>query len=143
MSFNLTGKNNSGKKQCNRLWIAVISILITLVIIVGISIWENCRIHTVFKKFEEILTSLYDKTEAGIVTYEDGTAVEEFWETRKNTLHVWLPHSAILEIDYQLYEAVGYLYVQDYKSALPKIEILLGMCENIPQSYRFSFENIF
>ena len=68
--------------------------------------------------------------------------METFWEKRKRTLHIWLPHTAILEIDYQLYEAVGYLYVQDFESAMPKIEILQGMCENIPQSYRFSLENI-
>ncbi len=143
MSLNSNGKNNSGNKEHLSLLLSIVSVLVTLGIIIGLSIWENCRIHATFTKFERILTSLYDKTESGKVTYEDGTATEEFWENRKNTLHIWLPHTAILEIDYQLYEAVGYLYVQDYKSALPKIEILLGMCENIPQSYRFSFENIF
>ena len=47
------------------------------------------------------------------------------------------------EVDYQLYEAVGYLYIRDYQSAMPKIEVLLGMCENIPQSYTLNFYNIF
>ncbi len=120
----------------------IVSILITLGILIGISIFENKHIQKTFNRFDETLAALYDKTEAGTVTYEDGTAVEEFWEKRKNTLHIWLPHAALLEIDYQLYEAVGYLYVQDYKSALPKLEILRGMCKNIPQSYRFSLENI-
>ena len=121
----------------------IASILITLALIFGVSFWEEHRVQTTFADFENILTSLYDKTEAGEVTYEDGTATEDFWENRKNTLHIWLPHTSILEIDYQLYEAVGYLYVHDYKSALPKIEILLGMCKNIPQPYRFSLENVF
>ena len=119
------------------------SIFITLALILGVSIYENKHVQKTFTQFESILSSLYEKTEAGEVTYEDGTGVETFWENKKNTLHVWLPHSAILEIDYQLYEAVGYLYVRDYESAIPKIEILLGMCKNIPQSYRFSIENIF
>ena len=121
----------------------IVSILVTFGIIFGISFYESNRVQKTFGLFGETLTSLYDKTESGEVTYEDGTAVEEFWEHKKNTLHVRLPHSAIFEIDYQLYEAVGYIYVRDYKSALPKIEILLGMCKNIPQSYRFSIENIF
>lgn len=120
----------------------IASIFITLGIIFGLAFYENNRVNDTFREFEEILTVLYDKTESGDVTYEDGLATEEFWENKKNTLHIWLPHTAILEIDYQLYEAVGYLYVRDYKSALPKIEILLGMCENIPQSYRFSIENV-
>ncbi len=118
------------------------SILITFGFIFGVSAYESQRVKTTFGSFEKVLLTLYDKTEAGEVTYEDGTATERFWENQKNTLHVWLPHSAILEIDYQLYEAVGCLYVRDYDSALPKIEILLGMCKNIPQSYRFSFENV-
>ena len=118
------------------------SILLTFSLIFGVSAYESKRVKTTFDSFEQVLLTLYDKTEAGDVTYEDGTATERFWENKKNTLHIWLPHSAILEIDYQLYEAVGYLYVRDYDSAIPKIEILLGMCKNIPQSYRFSFENI-
>ncbi len=120
----------------------IISLLISLGLLVGVSVYESNRVQTTFAKFDEVLQVLYDKTEAREVTYEDGTAVEKFWEKQKNTLHIWLPHTAIQEIDYQLYEAVGYLYVRDYDSAIPKLEILMGMCENIPQSYRFSLENI-
>lgn len=121
----------------------IVSIIITLGLILSAGIYEQKRVKNTFSDFEKVLHALYEKTESSIVTYEDGTATEEFWEKRKNTLHVWLPHTAILEIDYQLYEAVGYIYVRDFDSALPKLEILLGMCENIPQSYRFSLENIF
>ena len=121
----------------------LVSILITLGILLGASYYESVRLNSTFSKFHQTLRVLYDKTEHETVTYEDGTAVEEFWEYQKNTSHIWIPHTAILEIDYQLYEAVGYIYVRDYKSALPKLEILLGMCENIPQSYRLSLENIF
>ena len=120
----------------------IVSIFITLGLLIATSWYESNHVKTCFSNFDKALTVLYDKTEAGEVTYEDGTAVESFWENQKNTLHIWLPHSALTEIDYQLYEAVGYLYVRDYKSALPKIEILRGMCKNIPQSYGFRFENI-
>lgn len=121
----------------------IASILITFAIILGIAFYENNRLQTTFSRFNDVVLTLHEKTEAGTVTFEDGTAVEEFWESQKNTLHIWIPHTAILEIDYQLYEAVGYIYVRDFKAALPKLEILLGMCENIPQSYRFSIENVF
>ena len=120
----------------------IASILISFLIIFGFSFYEVCYVRNTFSEFYEIVNSLYQKTESHIATYEDGTAAEKFWENQKNTLHIWLPHTAIQEIDYQLYEAVGYLYVRDYDSAMPKIEILIGMCKNIPQSYRFSLENI-
>ncbi len=121
----------------------IASILLTLGLIVGSSIYENYHVNKAFERFDGALRALYEKTESGEVTYEDGTAVERIWENNKKTLHIWLPHTSILEIDYQLYDAVGCLYVRDYQSALPKIEIVLAMCENIPQSYRFTFENIF
>lgn len=120
----------------------IVSIFVSLALIIGVAVFENLHIRKTFELFSQALESLYEKTESGTVTHEDGVAVETFWEKRKRTLHIWLPHTAILEIDYQLYEAVGYLYVQDFESAMPKIEILQGMCENIPQSYRFSLENI-
>ncbi len=120
----------------------IAGLLISLGLLMGVSFYESNRVQTTFARFNEVLQTLYDKTEAKEVTYEDGTAVEKFWENQKNTLHIWLPHTAIQEIDYQLYEAVGYLYVRDYDSAIPKLEILIGMCKNIPQSYRVSFENI-
>ena len=121
----------------------ILSILITLAVILTIAFYEHYRLNKTFSLFSENLSAFYDKVERQTATYDDGVAIKEFWENQKNTLHIWIPHTDILEIDYQLYEAVGYLYVRDYKSALPKIEILLGICENIPQSYRWTLENVF
>lgn len=121
----------------------MISIFISFFLLVGLGFYETQQVAKTFTLFESALRSLYDKTEAGRATYEDGTAVQRFWEEKKQFLQVWLPHTPLSEVDYQLYEAVGFLYVQDYKSALPKIEVLIGMCENIPHSYTLTIENIF
>ncbi|MBE5752263.1 MAG: DUF4363 family protein [Clostridia bacterium] len=121
----------------------LISIVIASAILFGVSMYSIVYVNDTFAFFERALLSLYDKTEAQTATYEDGTAVQRFWEEKKKSLHVWVPHTAIQEVDYQLYEAVGFLYVQDYKAALPKIEVVLGMCENIPHSYTLGVENIF
>lgn len=121
----------------------LISIVVAAALLVGVSLFSISYVNDTFIFFQSALLALYDKTEAQTATYEDGTAVQRFWEEKKKSLHVWIPHTAIQEVDYQLYEAVGYLYVKDYQSALPKIEVVLGMCENIPQSYTLSLENIF
>ena len=121
----------------------IISIAVSLILLACACVFEYYYVHNTFSLFEQMLLSLHDKTEDRQATYEDGTAVQRFWEEKKRTLHIWLPHTAIQEVDYQLYEAVGYIYVQDYKSALPKIDVVLGMCENIPHSYLWKAENIF
>lgn len=121
----------------------IVSIFITLGIIFGASVCEICYVNQTFHHFHSILESLYQKTESGTAAYEDGVAVQTYWREKKKTLHVCLPHTALQEVDYQLDEAVGCLYVKDYDSALPKVEILLGLSESIPHSYSFNLQNIF
>ncbi len=121
----------------------IVSIFITLGVILGASVCEICYVNQTFHHFHSILESLYQKTESGTAAYEDGVAVQTYWREKKKTLHVCLPHTALQEIDYQLDEAVGFLYVKDYDSALSKVEVLLGLSENIPHSYSFNLQNIF
>lgn len=120
----------------------IASILITLALIVGISLYEIYYVQTTFETFETALRSLKQKTESGVVNYDDGLAVRELWDTKKRTMHVWIPHTALQEIDYQLDEAIGFLYVEEYSDALPKIEVLIGLSENVPRGYTFHIGNI-
>ncbi len=121
----------------------IASIFITLGLILGVSFYEIYYVQTTFQMFETALRALKDKTEHGIVNYGDGLAIRELWDTKKMIMHVWIPHSPLQEIDYQIDEAVGYIYVQEYSSALPKIEVLIGLSENLPKSYTFHIGNIF
>ena len=120
----------------------IVSVILSFAFIFGLSFYEIYYVESTFSHFHSILEALHQKTEDKVATYEDGTAVQSLWEEQKRTLHVWIPHTAILEVDYQLYDAVGCLYVKDYKSAIPKLEVLMGMCENIPSSYSLRLENI-
>ena len=116
---------------------------ISLALIVGISAYDIYTVGKTFDTFTAALEALYDKTENKTATYEDGKAIRTFWKDKKKGLHVWIPHVSIENIDYQLNEALGYLYEGKYDDALPKIEVLIEMAEKIPKSYSFSFENIF
>lgn len=71
----------------------IASIFISLAMILGVSLYSIYYVNQSFKLFDETLRCLYDKTEAGTATYEDGTAVQTFWEEKKKSLQVWLPHS--------------------------------------------------
>ena len=119
----------------------LISIGTSLALLVGVSIFEQHYVHNTFRRFTSVMQSLYQKTENGTATSGDGRAVCVFWEEQKKRLQIWLPHTTLQEVDYQLYEAVGCIYVDDFNSALPKIEVVLGMCENIPYSYTLHIEN--
>ena len=98
----------------------ILSILITLGLILAGAFYELHYVEKTFDFFEHTLKALYDKSESELATYEDGQAVQNFWEKKKERLQIFLPHTALLEVDYQLGEAVGYLYTQDYESVIPK-----------------------
>ncbi len=119
----------------------LISILVSLIILIGLSVFEQRYVNKTFQKFTHAMHILYDKTEDHSATSEDGRAICLFWEEQKKHLQIWLPHTTLQEVDYQLYEAVGFIYVEDYDGALPKMEVVLGMCENIPYSYTLHIEN--
>ena len=121
----------------------IASILITLGLILGISIYEDKCVDRAFDELRATFETLQEKAELGIATYNDGVAARSFWDKKKETLHFWLPHTALQEIDFQLNEAIGFLSLDDNEGALPKIEVLIGLTDAIPHSYNFDVKNIF
>lgn len=121
----------------------LVSVFITLGILIGLSIFELCYVQNSFDEFQELLNSLRQKTISEIATQEDGKVVRQYWDDKKKTMHIWLPHTSLQEIDLQLDEAIAFLYEQEYADALPKIEVVIGLANNIPQSYELIFKNIF
>ncbi|MBQ8429405.1 MAG: DUF4363 family protein [Clostridia bacterium] len=121
----------------------IVSIFITLGLIITLSVYEMCYVHNTFEYFHGLLQSLYDKTQLQTVTDEDGNALRSYWKEEKKHLHVWIPHTALQEIDYQMNEAIGFIYQDNYDDALPKIKVLIGLSEDIPRSYKLNWGNIF
>ena len=121
----------------------IASIFITLGIIFGVSFWETKRVDKAFNELRATFETLQEKAELGTATYNDGVAARSFWDKKKETLHFWLPHNALQEIDFQLSEAIGFLSLDDNEGALPKIEVLIGLTDAIPHSYNFNVKNIF
>lgn len=120
----------------------IASVFITFALILGVSLFETQYVHSTFSHFQEMLYTLQNKAELETATYEDGVSVQKYWDEKKRWLHVWIPHTSLQEIDFQLDEAVGFLYVDDYEGALPKISVLLGLSEHIPNSYEYNVGNI-
>lgn len=121
----------------------IASIFITLGLILGVSFYESKRVDRAFDELRATFETLQEKAELGTATYNDGVAARSFWDKKKETLHFWLPHSALQEIDFQLNEAIGFLSLDDNEGALPKIEVLIGLTDAIPHSYNFDVKNIF
>ena len=121
----------------------LVGILASLALLAGLSIYELSFVERSFNALHDGFQAMYLKTEEEIATAEDGNSVRAFWQEKKRSLHFWLPHAVIDQIDTQLGEAIGYLYEENYMDALPKWQVLLTLSENIPQTYSLLPENIF
>lgn len=121
----------------------LVSIIITIALIAGIAVYEMYYVHTTFEEIYQVLQTLKTKALAQTANIEDGESVQQFWEKKKRTLHIWVPHTSLQEMDLQLDEALGFIKQANFEDALPKIEVMLGIATNIPNNYNFGLENIF
>lgn len=121
----------------------LLSIFLSAFFLVGVAVCERLKVESVFLSFRERLIALYEKTEEKKASFTDGESVRIFWTQKKKELHVWVTHTSIENVDYQLNEAIGYLYEGKHDDALPKIEVLVEMTKKIPDAYSFRFENVF
>ena len=85
---------------------------------------------------------MIDKTEAETANVEDAKAVRESWESKKEHLHVWIPHNDISRIDYYMSETVRLIAEQNYSLALSKLEVLTHLTKCLPDTYLPALENI-
>ncbi len=121
----------------------ILSILISLLLIAGVSVYETWYVEDTFSEFSEQIETLYEKTEAETAARADAEAVRISWNEKKKALHVWVPHNDISYIDYWLSEGLSLIETGQYGDALGKLEVLREICRNIPAAWAFSFENIF
>lgn len=121
----------------------LLAILISSLLLIGISVYELNYMEREFDKLTEQVQTLIDKTEEETANIEDAKALKHSWDNVKETMHVWVPHNDLASVDLVLNEAVGHLYEDNYRAALPKLVVVLEQFKKIPSSYSLSIENIF
>ena len=122
---------------------AIIFTLAAAALCVGLFIFTELYVGKQFDEFSAAVETLYDKTENKTANREDGFAVKTLWNSKKENLHVFLPHNDISYVDYWLSEACGLIYRGNYELALAKLEVLKEISKNLPGAYKLKFENIF
>lgn len=121
----------------------LLSVFMTLALLVAAGIGEHFFVVSRFEKFGAAVGALYDKTLEERASRADADAVKTLWESEKKSLHILIPHADIAYIDYWLGEATGCIVTGNFEEALSKLEVLSVICQQLPQQYTVSFENIF
>ena len=120
---------------------AISTIVVAIILVVG-AIFESTFVNRQFNEFGEVLTVLYDKIEDQTATKDDVYAVQDNWLNKKKSLHAFIPHNEIKEIDLWLSESATLVRDKEWKDAISKIEVLIELTEQIPKTFMISWENV-
>ena len=121
---------------------AIISTIVAIILVVGLSVLEQSYLNKTFSEFSDILKCAKEKTEEETSVKEDVLSVQKFWVEKKKTLHVFIPHNDIKEIDLWIAEAVSLVEKDNFLDALSKLEVVIELTKQIPKTYKFKLENI-
>lgn len=122
---------------------AICYTLAAITLCLGLFIFTEFYVCNQFREFAVAIDTLYDKVDKKTANREDGFAVRTLWASKKEKLHIFLPHNDISYVDYWLNEACGLIYYKNYELALGKLEVLREIAKNLPDAYRLKLENIF
>ena len=100
------------------------------------------NIKNKFQDFHQVLEILYEKVDNETATQDDVYAVQKNWLDKKESLHIFIPHNDIKEIDLWLAESATLVRDKEWNDAVSKIEVLLELSEQIPKTFKLSLENI-
>ena len=122
---------------------SIITIIIaSLLIFVGV-MFENYHINRSFSDLNNAFIILYDKVENQTATPDDVYSVQKLWLQKKKSLHTFIPHTEIKEFDMWLSETVTLVRDEEWVDAISKVEVLIELSEQIPNSFKFTLANIF
>lgn len=122
---------------------SIITIICATVIILAGAITESALLKRDFNELNTSFTILYQKVESRTATEDDVLAVQKSWLNKKKTLHAFIPHTEIKEMDLWIAESVTLVKDQEWADAVSKVEVLIELTEQIPELYRLKFGNIF
>lgn len=121
---------------------SIISALVAVAMLAGLSLYEQSVITGGFNELKTMLVSVYDKIDGDTAVKDDVLSVQKFWISKKEKLHIFIPHNDIKELDLWISEAVTLVENGKKEDAISKIDVAIELCEQIPKTFLPRVENI-
>lgn len=121
----------------------IVTIVISALILALCSYGEYSEVNKTFETFYDFLEQTDVKLKSENASTNDAVALRDFWLEKKKSLHVWIPHADIKEVDLWLSETVAFTENGKFDEARSKIVVLKGLAKQIPETYLIRIENIF
>ena len=121
---------------------SIISMIVVSLIILSACFFERIYVNNQFSEFSNMAEEVYYKVDEKTATEEDIKALQTSWLKKKKTLHIFVPHNDIKEIDLWVTEAITLVRDEKWEDALSKIEVIKELAEELPQYFILAIDNI-
>ncbi len=121
---------------------SIISALCAILLLFALTCVEQNYINSTFTELRDTFIIVYNKIEDDIAVKEDILSVQKLWISKKKTLHVFIPHNEIKEIDLWIAETVTLVENGKKEDAISKIDVVIELMEQIPKTFSFRTENL-
>lgn len=121
---------------------SIISIIVSLTILALSGVYEQSYLKNNFNDLRFTLENTYEKAKNETITDDDAIIVQNKWRKLKKSLHIFVPHNDVKELDMWIAESVSYVKQKNYGEAIDKIEVAIELTTQIPNGYLLKIENI-
>lgn len=122
---------------------SIISVIVASLLITVGAVYENTALRKTFDKMIACVDVITDKLENDLAVTDDIVALQKLWLSNKKSLHAYIPHTEIKELDLWISECVAYVRFEKFDEAISKLEVVKELCEQIPKTFLIRFENLF
>lgn len=122
---------------------SIISVIVASLLITVGAVYENTALRKTFDKMIACVDVITDKLENDLAVTDDIVALQKLWLSNKKSLHAYIPHTEIKELDLWISECVAYVRLEKFDEAISKLEVVKELCEQIPKTFLIRFENLF
>lgn len=119
-----------------------ISMIIVAVILLVGAFLGDAYVNSQFEKFNVSADLLYQKVHEETATTDDVLVLQNTWIKKKKTLHAFISHTEIKELDMWISECITLVRDKEWEDAVSKVEVIKELSEQIPKGFSFSIENI-
>lgn len=117
--------------------------LIILLLILGLGIGELFYLNHTFNTMKDRMSEVRNMIEReDPESYTAVVSAKEWWNEKKALLETLVSHNETKEMTLRLSELEGYLAIDDQKSAVATVAIIIELCENTVNTLYLDWDTI-
>lgn len=117
--------------------------LIILLLILGLGIGELFYLNHTYNTMKDRMTEVRNMIEReDAESYTAVVSAKEWWNEKKALLETLVSHNETKEMTLRLSELEGYVAIDDQKSAVATVAIIIELCENTVNTLYLDWDTI-